>query len=218
MKKFFHSILILTSILTIGVLISLGYMYFKYRNWEKSFEQDLNIDNLIDQDIAKSTDLGAKISTFALSAEDVEFLQLDISEIGSEIYNTLDSYLGEKLKLEKIYIEPSNSKWVIYSQVRYEKFLIWFSFDVNKDSIQSAQIYVTQINIGPFRISKYVNWVDAVNTGIADSIITLNENGLVGRYIENIELLNNSVVLKGSRYWHFSDIYLEYLAVCFLSC
>lgn len=200
MKKFFHSILILTSILTIGVLISLGYMYFKYRNWEKSFEQDLNIDNLIDQDIAKSTDLGAKISTFALSAEDVEFLQLDISEIGSEIYNTLDSYLGEKLKLEKIYIEPSNSKWVIYSQVRYEKFLIWFSFDVNKDSIQSAQIYVTQINIGPFRISKYVNWVDAVNTGIADSIITLNENGLVGRYIENIELLNNSVVLKGSRY------------------
>lgn len=175
-------------------------MYFKYRNWEKSFEQDLNIDNLIDQDIAKSTDLGAKISTFALSPEDVEFLQLDISEIGSEIYNTLDSYLGEKLKLEKIYIEPSNSKWVIYSQVRYEKFLIWFSFDVNKDSIQSAQIYVTQINIGPFRISKYVNWVDAVNTGIADSIITLNENGLVGRYIENIELLNNSVVLKGSRY------------------
>lgn len=200
MKKFFHSILILTSILTIGVLISLGYMYFKYRNWEKSFEQDLNIDNLIDQDIAKSTDLGAKISTFALSAEDVEFLQLDISEIGSEIYNTLDSYLGDKLILEKIYIEPSNSKWVIYSQVRYEKFLIWFSFDVNKDSIQSAQIYVTQINIGPFRISKYVNWVDAVNTGIADSIITLNENGLVGRYIENIELLNNSVVLKGSRY------------------
>lgn len=200
MKKFFHSILILISILTIGVLISLGYMYFKYRNWEKSFEQDLNIDNLIDQDIAKSTDLGAKISTFALSAEDVEFLQLDISEIGSEIYNTLDSYLGDKLILEKIYILPSNSKWVIYSQVRYEKFLIWFSFDVNKDSIQSAQIYVTQINIGPFRISKYVNWVDAVNTGIADSIITLNENGLVGRYIENIELLNNSVVLKGSRY------------------
>ena len=200
MKKFFHSILILISILTIGVLISLGYMYFKYRNWEKSFEQDINIDNLIDQDIAKSTDSGAKISTFALSAEDVEFLQLDISEIGSEIYNTLDSYLGEKLNLEKIYILPSNSKWVIYSQVRYEKFLIWFSFDVNKDSIQSAQIYVTQINIGPFRISKYVNWVDAVNTGIADSIITLNENGLVGRYIENIELLNNSVVLKGSRY------------------
>lgn len=200
MKKFFHSILILISILTIGVLISLGYMYFKYRNWEKSFEQDINIDNLIDQDIAKSVDLGAKISTFALSAEDVEFLQLDISEIGSEIYNTLDSYLGEKLNLEKIYIEPSNSKWVIYSQVRYEKFLIWFSFDVNKDSIQSAQIYVTQINIGPFRISEYVNWVDAVNTGIADSIITLNENGLVGRYIENIELLNNSVVLKGSRY------------------
>ncbi len=188
------------SILLIGVLIFFGLIFLKYRNWETSFEKEIEIDNLIDLDIAKSIDLGAKISTFALSTEDVEFLQLDVSEIGSEIFNTLDSYLGEKLILEKIYIVPSNSKWVIYSQVRYEKFLVWFSFDVNKDSIQSAQMYVTQINIGPFRISEYVNWVDAVNTGIADSIITLNENGLVGRYIENIELLNNSVVLKGSRY------------------
>lgn len=200
MKKFFHSILKIFSILLIGVLIFFGLIFLKYRNWETSFEKEIEIDNLIDLDIAKSIDLGAKISTFALSTEDVEFLQLDVSEIGSEIFNTLDSYLGEKLILEKIYIVPSNSKWVIYSQVRYEKFLVWFSFDVNKDSIQSAQMYVTQINIGPFRISEYVNWVDAVNTGIADSIITLNENGLVGRYIENIELLNNSVVLKGSRY------------------
>lgn len=200
MKKFFHSILKIFSILLIGVLIFFGLIFLKYRNWETSFEKEIEIDNLIDLDIAKSIDLGAKISTFALSTEDVEFLQLDVSEIGSEIFNTLDSYLGEKLNLEKIYIVPSNSKWVIYSQVKYERYLVWFSFDVNKDSIQSAQMYVTQINIGPFRISEYVNWVDAVNTGIADSIITLNENGLVGRYIENIELLNNSVVLKGSRY------------------
>jgi len=200
MKKFFHSILILISIATIGVLIFLGYMYFEYRNWEKLFEKEINTIFVIDTQRANKTDLGEKISTFALSTKDVEFLELKVEEIGSEIFKTLDTYLGEKINLEKIYIVPSYSKWIIYSQVKYERVLVWFSFDVNKDNIQSAQIYVTEINVGPFKVSDYTNWVDAVNTGIADSIVTLNENGLVGRYIENIELLNTSVVLKGSRY------------------
>jgi hypothetical protein len=31
-------------------------------------------------------------------------------------------------------------------------------------------------------------------------MVTLNENGFVGRYLENIELLDDSVILKGSRY------------------
>lgn len=200
MKKPFQSILIVISIVVIGILILLGLMLLKYRSWENNFEKGMNTNYVIDQEVAKTTDLGEKISTFALSTKDVEFLELNVSEIGSEIFNTLDSYLGEKVSLEKIYIVPSDSKWVIYFKTKYERFSVWFSLDVNKDSIQSAQIYITQINVGPFKISDYTDWVDAINTGIADSIVTLNENGLVGRYIENIELLSNSIVLKGSRY------------------
>jgi hypothetical protein len=200
MKRTIQSILIVISLAVIGILILLGFMFLKYRSWEKEFEKDMNTDYIIDQEIAKKTDLGEKISTFALSTKDVEFLELNVLEIGSEIFNTVDSYLGEEIDLEKIYIVPSNSRWIIYFKVKYERYMVWFSVDVNKDSIQSPQIYVTQINIGPFRINEYVNWIDAINTGIADSIVTLNENGLVGRYIENIELLDNSIVLKGSRY------------------
>lgn len=200
MRKPLQSILIIISIVIIGILVLLGLMFLKYRSWEKEFEKEMDIDYVIDEEIANTTDLGEKISTFALSTEDVEFLELNVSEIGSEIYNILDSYLGEGLDLEKIYIVPSNSKWVIYSQVKYKRYLVWFSFDVNKDQIQSPQVYVTEIKVGPFRVSEYVDWVDAINRGIGDSIMTLNENGLVGRYIENIELLNSSIVLKGSRY------------------
>ena len=184
----------------IGVLILLGFIYFKYRNWQQTFEKEIDIQSVITKESSDKIDLGEKISAFALSTEDVEYLELNVQEIGSEIYGTLGSYLGDKLNLEKIYIIPSNSKWVIFSQIKYDKYTVWFSFDVNKDNIQSAQIYVTEIYIGPIKVSEYFNWVDAVNTGIADSIVTVNENGLVGRYIENIELLNSSVVLKGSRY------------------
>ena len=186
--------------IVIGVLILLGFIYFKYRNWQQTFEKEIDIQSVITKESSDKIDLGEKISAFALSTEDVEYLELNVQEIGSEIYDTLGSYLGDKLNLEKIYIIPSNSKWVIFSQIKYDKYTVWFSFDVNKDNIQSAQIYVTEIYIGPIKVSEYFNWVDAVNTGIADSIVTVNENGLVGRYIENIELLNSSVVLKGSRY------------------
>ncbi len=200
MKKFFNLILIFFSFIILGVLIFLGYIYFKYQDWEKNFEKEIKIENVITKESTKEIDLGEKISTFALSKEDVEFLELNVSEIGSELFNTLDSNLGEEFNLEKIYIVPSNSKWIAYFQIKYERYFVWLSFDVNKDSIQSPQVYVTEIKVGPFKVSEYINMVDAVNRGIGDSIVTLNENGLVGRYIENIELLNSSVVLKGSRY------------------
>ena len=57
-----------------------------------------------------------------------------------------------------------------------------------------------------------------INKGIGEAIVTLNENGFVGRYIENIELLEDAMVLKGSRYWHISILYLKSLAVVFKNC
>ena len=66
--------------------------------------------------------------------------------------------------------------------------------------MQTAQLYITDIYVGPFSMRGYSKWVEKVNRGIADSIVTLNENGFVGRYLENIELLESNIVVKGSRY------------------
>jgi hypothetical protein len=169
-------------------------------NWEKEFEKGINTAYVINQTGAESIDLGGKIVEFTLSTDDVSSLELNVSEIGSVIYNTLDSYFGEDVNVERIYIQPSDSRWVIYTDLMYKNFSVWISVDINKDNIQSAQLYTTEIKVGPFDVSDISDIKVKINKGIGEAMVTLNENGFVGRYMENIELLDDSVILKGSRY------------------
>lgn len=200
MKKIFRFVLIFLLSLIIFFLLFIGYLSLRYMNWEKEFEKGINTAYVINQTGAESIDLGGKIAKFALSTEDVSSLELNVTEIGSVIYNTLDSYFGENINVERIYIQPSESRWVIYTDLMYKNFSVWISVDINKDNIQSAQLYTTEIKVGPFDVSDISDIDVKINKGIGEAVITLNENGLVGRYIENIELLDDSVILKGSRY------------------
>lgn len=200
MKKFFHTVLTLFLLLIIFLLLFVGYISLRYMNWEKEFEKGINTTYVINQTSAESIDLGGKIAEFALSTDDVRSLELNVTEIGSVIYNTLDSYFGENINVERIYIQPSESRWVIYIDLRYKRFSVWVSVDINKDNVQSAQLYTTDVKVGPFDVSGISDISSKINKGIGEAVVTLNENGLVGRYIENIELLGDFVILKGSRY------------------
>ena len=200
MKKFFHTVLTLFLLLIIFLLLFVGYISLRYMNWEKEFEKGINTAYVVNQNSAESTDIGRKIAEFALSADDVSSLELNISEIGSVVYLAVQSYLGEDITVERMYIQPNDSKWIIYAKTRYKRFSIWISADVNKDNVQSAQLYTTEIKVGPFDISNVSDLTSKINKGIGEAVVTLNENGLVGRYVENIELREKSVILKGSRY------------------
>ena len=190
MKKFLLYIFFVFTILLTILVVSCVYIFLKYRSWEKEFESNINTEYLIDERIVK----------FTLSLLDTESLSLEVKEIGSILFTTVDSYLGEEISLKKIYVEPSDKVWNIYFKVGYQDLELWFSFDINKDDIQSAQLYTKYVYIGPFEIGRYTDLVSLINKGIGESIVTLNENGFVGRYIENIELLEGGIVLKGSRY------------------
>lgn len=201
MKRFFFSLLIFIIFIILILLAISGYSYYKYRAWEKQFESEILQENVIDREVIKSKEFNKKVTQFSLSLEDTEFLELNIQEVGSVILSVLDSYVDEEIRIEKMYIVPSDSVWNVYVKIKYQNISLWVSTDINKDSVQSAQVYVKDVKVGPFSISRFNGGlVSTINTGIADSIVTLNENGLVGRYIENIELTSNSVVIKGSIY------------------
>ena len=201
MKRFFFSVLIFLGVVIVLIALLMGYLFLKYRGWEKEFNSQIQTEYVIDREVVKSKEFNKKITQFSLSLEDTQFLELNVQEIGSIVLSVLESYVGEDLEIEEMYISPSDSLWDIYVKVRYQDISVWISTDINKDQIQSAQIYVTDVKIGPFSISKFnTGWVELINRGIGDSIVTLNENGLVGRYIENIELRKDGIVLKGSRY------------------
>ena len=200
MKKFFHSLLLfLTFVILIFVLL-LVYVFFRYRSWEKEFVSNMNSEYLIDEESIKEVDLDERLAKFTLSLSDTDSLRLEVKEVGSVLFTTIDSYLAEGLYLENMYISPSDKKWDIYLKVGYENISLWISFDLNKDSMQTAQLYTTSVKVGPFEVSEYTNLVAMINKGIGEAIVTLNENGFVGKYIENIELLEDAMVIKGSRY------------------
>lgn len=200
MKKVFRFVLIFLLSLIIFFLLFIGYLSLRYMNWKGEFEKSINTAYVINQTSAESTDLGGKIAEFALSNDDVSSLELSVSEIGSVVYLAVESYLGDDIALEEMYIKSNDSKWIIYAKTRYKRFSIWISADVNKDNVQSAQLYTTEIKVGPFDISNVSDLTSKINKGIGEAVVTLNENGLVGRYVENIELREKSVILKGSRY------------------
>lgn len=201
MKRFFFSLLIFFGFVVLFFLLFLGYIFLKYRAWEKDFNSNIKKEYVIEKAGIKSKEFNEKISKFSLSLEETAYLELDVQDIGGIIFSVLDSYVNENLKIEDMYILPSNSKWLVYVKIKYQDFSGWISTDINKDEVMSAQVYISDIWVGPFQISNInSNLVNTINNGIGDSIVTLNENGLVGRYIENIELTDDSVVLKGSRY------------------
>lgn len=197
MKKFFKVVLL--TIFSISALITIAVILLlvRYNSWTKDFESNIKVENLIVKDTSLSEEVVTQISSFTLSQENTESLSLSTVQFGYMLLNVLNEYLGESISVEKIYIEPSVGNWNVYIQANYKKISPWVWISLKKDSVQSAQFYITQFNIGPYSFNRFV---ESINDGIANGLVTVNENGFTGRYLENIELLEDSIVVKGSRY------------------
>lgn len=155
----------------------------------------MNKNNLVTAPYDRSEETAKKIVLFTLSDKDTEYLELTSYELGGLLLQVASSY-----PVEHIYIYPSLGVWKVYANVKYKNIPVWLSVDLNKDDMQTAQLYVTNVYFGPYEIGNIFNITDMINTGIADALLTVNENGFSGRYLENIELLEDKVVVKGSKY------------------
>ncbi len=197
MKKFLKVVLLTIFTISALVTITVILLLVRYNNWTKDFESNLKVENLVVKDTSLSEEVVNQISSFTLSQENTESLSLSTEQFGYIVLNVLNEYLGEGISVEKIYIEPSTGNWNIYIQANYKKISPWIWISLKKDNVQSAQLYISQFNIGPYSFNRFV---EEINDGIANGLVTVNENGFTGRYLENIELLEESIVVKGSRY------------------
>lgn len=200
MKRFFKFLFLLILISAILLLGAVFLFINRYNTWEKEFEQSLVSSNLVIPGNPLEQDIEEKIVRFTLSAESTDSLVLTTREVGELTLVVLQDYLKEDIQVSKIYIEPNSRVWNIYAKVDYRKLSLWMSVDVNKDNMQTAQLYITEVKIGPYSIGRVGNMIEMINSGIANSLLTVNENGFSGRYLENIELLEDALVIKGYRY------------------
>jgi len=191
MKKILLLIIIL---LVVGLI---AYPTVRYFLWAKNFKQEKSSLTCV-SNTEEVTDLDAKFESFVISNEKNEYVELNEEEVVSLLSSL--NFQGSS-KIDDICVVSEKGTWKIYANLVLGGLNIpWIYFDVVKDEMQTAQLYVSSISIGNMPIPSFISKVllEKVNTGISDAITHVNENSFAGREIDNIELLDNKIVVKGS--------------------
>ena len=204
MKKILRIIGITVLILLVILLSFLLYLFIRMNLWEREFQANINPDYLITE-ISNNEDLVKKITLYTVSPEETNFVTFTPKEIGQLIFNSLDEATGDnQLNITDIYIMPSKGKWKVCVRVKLENFEVfnpWICIDVTKDEMETAQLYVSKFTFQGIDVGKiYKPILVNINKGLAEALVTVNENGFVGRTLENIELSEKELILKGTKY------------------
>jgi hypothetical protein len=99
-----------------------------------------------------------------------------------------------------MFVETGKNDWLLYVQLTWNGMrLPWATLRLQKDNIQTAQIFVSSLKVGPYSADDFglKSVRDSINSGIQNSIILVNENEFTGRRFVNIDMDENGVVIKG---------------------
>lgn len=190
MKKILFVILLLP-------FLFFAYIAFSYFSWSKDFKQSkgslvcVSNSNL---DIK----LEDKFKDFVLSEKKYEYVDLSTKE--SLVLFKSISITGTA-KLEDICILPNANEWKVYFNPEISGInLPWVGINVLKENRETAELYIDKIYLGGMEMPNWIvkDIVVSMNKGISDALLLVNENDFTGRKIQNIELLQDKIVVKGT--------------------
>lgn len=193
MKKVF-SVLLIIFFLILGVIAVPVISYFVWQNNLQKEIGQLHCKSNLSADIS----LDEKFKDFVLSEDDVTFVELNPDEVALLLGNTNIINGGT---IENVCVMPHEDVWNVLVKVNLQGIpLPWIRLDVAKDSIESAQLYVSNIYVGNQLLPEQIvsSLKSQINKGISDALILVSENNFLGRTITNIELLGDKIVVKGS--------------------
>ena len=105
-------------------------------------------------------------------------------------------------KIKKAYVETRDGFWNIYFKADIKGVTsLWFYFDLNKDSVESTDLYITDFKIGDFSVKDWGGdgLINDINSGIKDAMVLLTQKDFTGRTLKNIELDKENIVIKGEK-------------------
>ena len=193
MKKVF-SVLLIIFFLILGVIAVPVISYFIWQNNLQKEISQLHCKSNLSADIS----LDEKFKDFVLSEEDVTFVELNPDEVALLLGNT--NIINGGI-IENVCVMPHEDVWNVLVKVNLQGIpLPWIRLDVAKDSIESAQLFVSNIYVGNQLLPEQIvsSLKSQINKGISDALILVSENNFLGRTITNIELLGDKIVVKGS--------------------
>jgi hypothetical protein len=187
-------------ILTAGVIL---YFYFSYKSWEKEFESKISSNELVTENNNNDlTELEEKIEEINYTLDDTVALELTPVEVSTLVFNSLKN--NNAFDVEEIYTDPiEKGRWYLDVKIKIlEKVDIWCLLDIRKDERETAEIYLKDIYIGKYSLENlgFDSIVNNVNTALSSSLVSVDENDLSERSIDNIELLETEMVVKLTKF------------------
>lgn len=189
----------------LGVLILFfllgGYFVVRYSLWHRDFFVSENITCTSDEKFVveeKEINIGDRIKNFVLSDLFSEFVTFSRKEM---LYLLKDSISGvSSLEIQDVCLVSDKGVWRVYAHSKVEFLqLPWIGVDIVKDNRKTAELYSRNIYVGDMKVPEILarKTLEKINKGISDALILVTENGFLGKTIENIDLLKDTVVIKG---------------------
>jgi len=143
-----------------------------------------------------------KIDEFSESNESIDYVEFTEREALYLIGDNYGQSVPENFTVDRLFVEASTNDWVVYIQGSYQGIVLpWLVLRIEKDDIETAQLYVSELAIGKYDFDEWglLAVREDVNTGFQDALILVNENDFTGRKFENIELTEDGMVIKGRK-------------------
>lgn len=191
----------LLSIIGILILSLFAYVLLRYLSWEKEFfRENKNVVCTNDEDYGEQNiNIEDRIENFVLSENRLEFMTFSKKEMLFLLTETVQS--NEDVKAQDICLLSGKDVWKIYFHFRIGRIqLPWVGIDIIKDNRESVELYSRSMYLGDMKIPDTLakKALDYVNKGISDAMLLVIENNFLGKTIQNIDLLEDSIVFKGS--------------------
>jgi hypothetical protein len=204
MRKPIKIILTIFIVFLMFFVALVAFLIIKANSWSKDFQSEINPAYMVNEASTLDEALDKKIQEYILSEDEVESVIFTPNEVAKIVYGSLQDMSSEAVNVSTVYIKPDEDIWKVCGLTRLEKFdglNGWVCADITKDDMQTAQLYVTTVSIQGISIDRvFPSILTKINQGIAEALVTANENGFVGRTFENIELQEDQLVVKGTLY------------------
>jgi len=178
-----------------------GYFVVRYSLWHKEFFFNEDVTCTSDEEFVideKEINIVDRIKNFVLSDFFSEFVTFSRKEMLFLLKDSMSGISG--WNIDNICLVSEKGVWRVYTHGKIESLqLLWIGVDVIKDNRQTAELYSRNIYVGGMKVPSFLirNLLEKINKGISDALILVTENGFLGKSIENIDLLKDSIVIKG---------------------
>ncbi len=206
--RFLIMLIVTVLIALILIITCLGFLArSQYQTWEESFESNVVSQEVIEVGSEEhEKQLGiveAKLEEFGSSTSNVEFIILAREGFTAFLVDQFSGNPNQNYQVKEYYSVGSQDEWDIYSKIYSDNLIfkngLWVKTTINKDQIESAEIYSSNITVGDISLAEmglgFV--VDAVNDGYRNALILVNENAYSTREFQNIELETDQIIIKG---------------------